>query len=101
MCMYVFMFVFYEVSYTWFWIHRQFCNFVLCREESSSTEKFKINILNRALQTPRVIDWNRVLNVGVVQFQTSTGALACPSAEFHEYRGHFTQVFEYQADACT
>lgn len=32
----------------------------------------KINILNRALQAPRLIDWNRVLTVGVHQFQSST-----------------------------
>ena len=31
----VFVFVFYEVSYTWFWLHIQFCNFLfLCWEES-------------------------------------------------------------------
>lgn len=50
----------------------------------------KINILNRALQAPRLIDWNRVLTVGVHQFQSSTGALVCILAELSQYRGHFT-----------
>lgn len=41
-----------------FWIHRRFCNFVLCWEESSPTEpSSEINHLNRVFQTLHVMCW--------------------------------------------
>ena len=58
MCMYVSMFVFYEVSYTWFWLHRQFCNllFYVGRSHHLRETTSKINNLNRVLQALHVIE---------------------------------------------
>lgn len=58
MCMYVSMFVFYEVSYTWFWLHRQFCNLLFYVGRSHHLQKTtsKINNLNRVLQVLHVIE---------------------------------------------